>query len=142
MIDYDEIFRNELSKPQFNTTLRLHDRLVDDNTIIVDTPKMGQSSEMITETIAETIKCISNNIHPGIEVEIDTPYKHPNCRAPILEMEVWVTEEGKVMHNHYAKPMAYTGVVHPNSGLSSATKRLMIFNEGLRRLKSCHPELP
>ena len=57
-------------------------------------------------------------------------------------MEVWVTEEGKILHNHYSKPMSNTEVVHPNSGLSSASKRLMIFNEGLRRLKSCHPDLP
>ena len=99
---------------------------------------MSTSTEMPGWMVLEII---SNSIHPGISVEVDTPHNHPNKMAPVMDMEVGVDSEGKVIHNHYAKPMAFTGVVNSKSGLSTSTKRQMIFNEGLRRLKNCSPHL-
>jgi hypothetical protein len=46
------------------------------------------------------------------------------------------------MHQHYAKPMASRAVVMARSAFSTTTKRNILVEEGMRRLRNCSPSLP
>ena len=86
---------------------------------------------------------LANTIAPGmIKMEVDYPSNHHNGRLPILDLEVWVDEDNKVLHQFYKKSMATTMVVLARSALPASAKRSILVAEGLRRLLNCHPDLP
>ena len=58
-----------------------------------------------------------------------------------MDLLLWVDITGQVHFSHYSKPVANKGVVWQSSALSCQVKRNILFNEGLRRLKNCHPDL-
>ena len=75
-------------------------------------------------------------------MEIDTAKQHLDGKTPVLELYVWIDTQGKIWFSHYRKPMANTGVVSAKSGMSTRTKKTILFQEGMRRLVNMHPDLP
>ena len=114
----------------------------DDITNAADVPKNGRTYEQAELDTEQTLNAIANSIVPEIiTVESDRPGKHPDNQVSILDLKVGPTPSGQLQHQHYRKPMANPGVVWSRSGLSSETKRTILFREGLRRLTNCSPEL-
>ena len=46
---------------------------------------------------------IANKVMEGIKMECDLPSNHSNNKLPILNMAVWLNENGNVMYQHYSK---------------------------------------
>ena len=52
----------------------------------------------------------------------------------VLDMKVWVNEEGIIMHEHYEKPMSSKKIMHAESAISASCKKSVHTQEVLRRL--------
>ena len=52
------------------------------------------------------------------------------------------TEGGKILHQHYSKPMSSKSVIMARSAFTDREKRNILLEEGYRRLRNCHPDLP
>ena len=70
----------------------------------------------------------------------DVPSNYQSGKLPILDLEVWV-QGNRIYHQFYKKPMASRMVVQAESAFSTANKRSILIEEGLRRLRNCSPEL-
>ena len=70
----------------------------------------------------------------------DVPSNYQSRTLPILDLELWV-QGNRIYHQFYKKPMASRMVVQANSAFSTAKKRSILMEEGLRRLRNCSPEL-
>ena len=91
---------------------------------------------------ARIMKEIANAVMPNVvQMEEDSPSAHSNGRLPILDMEFWV-EDNFILHQFYKKPMATRKVTLARSALSSAQKRSILVQEGLRRLANYTPKPP
>ena len=90
------------------------------------------------ERTAKLIRTISDTIAPMVQMTVDYPSNHPSGRMPILDLEVWV-EDGVIYHQFYKKPMASRDLVSAITAFSTAKKRSILMEEGLRRLRNCFP---
>ena len=62
-------------------------------------------------------------------------------KLPILDMAIWTTGS-KILHQHYTKPMASKSVIMARSAFTDTEKKNILVEEGNRRLRNCHPDLP
>ena len=91
---------------------------------------------------AEVVRDLANTIMPGmLELEEDYPSKHVSEKLPILDLHVW-TENNQILHTFYQKPVASKKVIMARSALPTSTKRSILVQEGLRRLRNTSPDLP
>jgi hypothetical protein len=84
---------------------------------------------------------IANTLDPDIEVEIDFPSKHVNGMMPILDMQMAMDSNNRVVYKFYKKPMANKYTMMARSALSDKVKRSTMTNEALRRLLCCSSNL-
>merc|ERR1712082_226322 len=75
-----------------------------------------------------------------IKMEEDIPSNHPNNKVPILDLQVWVSEN-RVLHTFYKKKVSSQLVTSSRSALMSSQKRSILVSEAVRRLKNCSPSL-
>ena len=114
----------------------------DDITNAADVPKNGRTYEQAELDTEQTLNALANSIVPDmITVESDRPGKQTDNQVAILDLKVGPTPSGQLQHQLYRKPMANPGVVWSRSGLSSETKKTILFREGLRKLTIFSPEL-
>ena len=86
------------------------------------------------ERLARILKEIANTVQEGIVMEEDTPSRNSSGKLPILDMEVWMTEEDRVVYRHYEKPMSNRRVMNAKSAQSSSCKKSVHVQELLRRI--------
>ena len=55
---------------------------------------------------------IANSVMPGIVMEFDVPSRNLNNKMAILDMEVWMENDGNIMFQHYEKPTASKTIMH------------------------------
>ena len=67
-------------------------------------------------------------------MEGDWPSKNEDGRMPILDMKVWVGEDGTILYKHYEKKVSSRTVLNSKSAHSAACKRGVHTQEVLRRL--------
>ena len=89
--------------------------------------------------LANTL-AIANTIAPMIRMKEDVSSNHHSGKLPILDLEVWISEN-RIYHQFYKKQMASRKVVQAHSAFSTSKKRSILVEEGQRRLKNCSPEL-
>ena len=51
-------------------------------------------------------------IHESIQLEADYPDKYYDKKVPILDIEIWVDTERRVMHQYYSKQVSSMAVSH------------------------------
>ena len=64
----------------------------------------------------------------------DFPSKNTNGKMAVLDMNVFMNNEGLIMHEHYEKPMSSKKIMHAESAISASCKRSVHTQEILRRL--------
>ena len=82
----------------------------------------------------EEVAKVASSIHPSIMVTCDYPSKHLTGRMPLLDLEVWVDEEEKVMFNFFEKPMASRFTIPVSSAHNWKQKMTILTREAIRRL--------
>ena len=60
---------------------------------------------------------------------------------PVLDIQVWLDEDCQILFEFYRKPMANSLVILNRSAVAASTKRSTLFQETMRRLRNCHPDL-
>ena len=70
--------------------------------------------------MARVLREIANDVQVGIELEEDHPSAHENGMMPILDMNVWVNEEGIIMYKHYEKEVSSKKIMHAKSAQSAS----------------------
>ena len=83
---------------------------------------------------------VANTILPCIQVEEDVPSAHMSGKMPVLDLEVWVDGD-QIRHQFFRKPVANTKLVLNKSALSTGSKRVILSEECMRRMRNCSPEL-
>ena len=108
----------------------IYERFVDDSNQVAEKRNADDSDETLAAELTE----IANNVMEGIKMECDLPSNHSNQKLPILDMEVWLEEDGSVLYQHYEKPMASKLVISERSAHSNSSKRSVHINELTRRM--------
>ena len=84
---------------------------------------------------------IANTLDPNIQMTFDTPSQNRSGKLPCLDLQLWVTDEGIIMHEFYSKPVTTPYLILNRSAVSNGVKRATLFQEGIRRLRNCYLEL-
>jgi hypothetical protein len=84
--------------------------------------------------LARILQQVANNAQTGIEMESDFPSRNRSQKLAILDMEVWVDPESRVLYQHYEKQVASKKVLNAKSAQSSKCKRNVHVQEVVRRL--------
>ena len=94
------------------------------------------------ERTAELLTKIANSIHKSISVKADFPSKNRNGRMPLLDLKVWVGDDGLVKFSFYSKECSSKFLIPFHSAQSIGMKKRMLANEAFRRLVNISPDLP
>ena len=93
------------------------------------------------ERTAKVLTDIANDVIPGIVMEFDVPSRNNDNKMAILDMKVWLNNEGIVMFQHYEKPTASKSILHAKSAQSVSCRNSVHTQELLRRLLNSSPVL-
>ena len=55
---------------------------------------------------------------------------------------MWINEHGKIVYEHYVKPVSSKYTVHERSAMAKKTKRQILTQDALRILLNCSRRLP
>jgi hypothetical protein len=138
--------------------MMMYERYIDDSNQVAVVPPPGSCYDVANkqlvidvelavrdgdenERLSRVLKCIAKDVHGDIQMEDDHPGRHQNRKMPILDLEVWMNEDGFLLYQHYQKPMASTKVMHSQSAQSLQCKRSLHTQEILRRLLNCSSRL-
>ena len=133
--------------------MRLYMRYIDDSNQVAETPPAGSRYDKVTGKIvhdedelqgrldekddartARILREIANCVMEGIEMEGDYPSNNQSGKLPILDMRVWINQEGYLLYEHYEKPMSSKRVMHSQSAQSGTCKKSVHVQEILRRM--------
>ena len=143
-----------------NMDIMMYERYIDDSNQVAIVPPPGARYDRITEKLvvdaslvepdnemcddertAKIMTDIANSVVPGIVMEFDVPSRNTNKKMPILDMEVWMDEDGNIMFQHYEKPTSSKTVMHAMSAQSITCRNSVHTQEILRRLLNSSPML-
>ena len=102
---------------------------------------MKEMPESDDERLARVLLDVANDIMPCIKMEADWPSRNRDGRLPILDMKVWMDEEGTVLFSHYEKPMSNRSVLNSKSAHPASCKRSVHTQEVIRRILNCSRRL-
>ena len=131
--------------------MKMYERYVDDSNQVAKVPPNGYSFDVVTgklkydlddmrqdeqedARLARILQQVANNVQTGIEMESDYPSKNRSQKLAILDMEVWVDPENRILYQHYEKQVASKNVLSAKSAQSSKCKRNVHVQEVVRRL--------
>ena len=92
-----------------------------------------ENPEVITFYI---LSQIANDIDSMISFTYDVPSNYEPKMVPILDLNVYLNQDGYIMHEFYEKPTNSNLVILANSALSFKVKRTVFTQECLRRLRN------
>ena len=106
--------------------------------LVVDESFIGEEGD---ERLARVLVEIADTIIPGIKWEADWPSKNQNKKLPVLDNQIYMTEDFRIRFEFYQKSVSRKSVIHSESALSNQCKRSVHVQELLRRMLSCSKEL-
>ena len=134
---WDKCMKNVLKEKGFH--VKMYKRYVDDINMIIDSKYKGEEQD---KKMFEEIKNIGNNIHTSIQLETDYPMNYEDKKVPILDVKVWIDEDGNVLHEYFAKPISSKAVIQQKSAMPLREKRKILTQDILRIILRCSPLLP
>ena len=69
---------------------------------------------------------IANDVIPGIVMEFDVPSRNTDRKMAILDMKVWMEENGNIVFQHYEKPTASKSIMHALSAQSVSCRNCCV----------------
>ena len=155
MMRWDKMYLKKVKKAGLD--MKIYKRYADDSNQVVVLPPPGSRYDVNSNKVvqdgavdeAETeelrltriLKQIADSVQVGIVMEADHPENNVDKKMPILDMKVWLGEEGFLLHKHYEKQMSSKLVLHANSAQSSGCKRNVHRQELIRRMLNCSVRL-
>ena len=89
------------------------------------------------ERTMEELRKIANTIFKCVQFTTECPSGQENGKVPVLDLQLYVGEDGLVKHEHYEKPCTNDFVIPAKSAHSKKMKMSVLVEEGLRRLRNC-----
>ena len=117
--------------------MRLYERYVDDSNQIAE----SRHDEDDDKTLAQELTEIANQVMNGIKMECDLTSNHADSKLPILDMAVWLDNNGFIQYQHYEKSVASKLVISERSAHSNSSKRSVHIQEMVRRMYNSSREL-
>ena len=96
----------------------------------------------------EVLKNIANTIDCDVQFTVDVPSDSQDKKMAFLDTKCWMVyddinhPQGKIMNQHYSKPMTAKVGVQIESAISEKDKRTINTQETIRVLRNCHEDLP
>ena len=115
-----------------------------DNELIFDEEKSKEDELKSDSTITmEVLKDIANSIDDMITFTFDTPSNYIEGKMPALDLKVSVNEEkgNRIDFEFYEKPTKNPKVILADSAINSSSKRTILTQECIRRLRNTKVEL-
>ena len=84
----------------------------------------------------DELKKVANTIYQSVQFTSDCPSNHPAGRMPVLDLQMYVSDEGAIKFKFYQKPMACMLVIPQRSAHSGRMKLAAMVEEGARRLRN------
>ena len=144
-------------------TVMMYKRYVDDIVIIVKMIRKGvkfdkkkkiltfddvsdeedesESRQEAEKRTFEILRQIADSIDKDIQFEEDICSNHDSEMIPVLDLQCGMMDDSTVHFQFYSKPMSSKFTILQRSALGSSTKRNTLFQESLRRLRNCHPDV-
>ena len=158
MLNWDEKFKEKLKSLGFS--LLLYSRLKDDILISTNSVKKGTKYEngnlvkdaskeiedvhkTDTKITMEVLQDVANSVDNMITFTHDTPCNYPDKKMPALDIKVNVNQEMKsrIDYEFFEKPTKNPRVLLASSAISSASKRTILTQECMRRMRNTKVEL-
>ena len=89
------------------------------------------------ERTMEELRKIANTIFKCVQFTTECPSGQEEGKVPVLDLKLYVGEDGLVKHEHYEKPCANDFVIPENSAHGKKMRMSVLVEEGLRRLRNC-----
>ena len=87
----------------------------------------------ILEKTSEILKEIMNGICGWLVLTMETELMFGGT-LPTLDLQLWVSDENKVLYKYYEKPTNPITVLHARSAIPEATRRATLNQEMIRRM--------
>ena len=91
-------------------------------------------------TMREFVK-LGSSVNPDVQLTGDCPSNYQTGKMPALDTQIWV-ENGRILYEHYRKPMANPLVMMECSAMPTKVKRTTLTQEVVRILRNISKELP
>ena len=117
--------------------------LVGDELIVDEAKKTEDEFKSDDNVTMEIIQQIANSINPMIKLTTETPSNSEDGMLKILDVKVKINEEeaNRIDFEFYEKPTKHPKVILADSALNSSSKRTILTQECLRRLRNTKVEL-
>jgi hypothetical protein len=84
--------------------------------------------------LAVILNEIADDVQEEIKMEADYPSKNCNKKLAILDMNVWMNNESKIVYQHYEKEVASKQILSAKSAQSGGCKKSVHVQELVRRI--------
>ena len=115
--------------------VRLGWRMVKDVLVYKDAWRLEEINAGLTilEKTSEILKEIMNGICGWLVLTMETELMFGGT-LPTLDLQLWVSDENKVLYKYYEKPTTPITVLHARSAIPEATRRATLNQEMIRRM--------
>ena len=85
-------------------------------------------------TFRELVK-IADSIYECVQFTSECPSSHQEEKVPVLDLKLYVSQDGIIVHEFYEKPVSCPLVIPQMSAHSKRMKLAVMVEEGVRRVK-------
>ena len=103
---------------------------------VLELEEEDQNTAADKKTIEEMRK-IADTIFQCVQFTSDCPSSHMEEITPVLDLTMYVGEDGLLKYQYYEKPCASKFVVQANSANSKKMKMSVLVEHGMRRMRNC-----
>ena len=100
-----------------------------------------KKKQNLEESTVKVITEVADSIEPMIKFTGDYPTNHESQKLPILDIQVQMNTENRVLFEFYEKETKTDKVILASSAMSWHQKFQILTNEALRRLRNTSQEL-
>ena len=111
--------------------------------IIDDAKKVEDEDKSDSKVTMEIIKDIAEELDKMLKFTIDTSCNYDDCKIPVLDIKVNINEDMdyRIDYEFYEKPTKHPKVLLADSAISASSKRTILTQECLRRMRNTKIEL-
>ena len=99
---------------------------------LVEEDKMTKSDKRTMEELAK----IAGSVYECLNFTSDCPSSQEEGKVPVLDLKLYVSDQGNILHEFYEKPVACKLVIPEESAHSWRMKVAVMVEEGMRRLRN------
>ena len=115
-----------------------------DGKLVIDIEGKAEDEERCDDDITlEIIRQVAELVNPMIKFTVDIPSEHENKKIAVLDLNVKLNKEkeNRIDYEFFQKPTKNPKILLAESAINSSTKRTILTQECLRRMRNTKIEL-